>query len=64
MDIDLPSGQTRCQAGVLPLLADREGELVVRHNHAGDLLFRIDDLNTDNLGWGECVTHEVAGSSE
>src|SRR5690606_15097952 len=32
--VDSPPGEARREAGVLPFLADRKGELVVRHGHA------------------------------
>ena len=34
-DVDAPPGEPRREPGVLPLLADRERELEVRHDHAG-----------------------------
>src|SRR5690348_8737932 len=42
LDVDLPAGQARGQAGVHALLADRERELVVRHDDGGLLALVVE----------------------
>ena len=49
-DVDAPAGQPGGEAGVLPLLADRERQLVVRHDHAGRPGLEVDDLHAADPG--------------
>ncbi len=42
LDVDVPAGQARGEAGVLALLADGEGQLVVGHDDAGVGLLLVD----------------------
>lgn len=44
-DVDPPAGEAGGEAGVLPLLADRERQLVVRHGHPGGAGGQVDDLH-------------------
>lgn len=48
-NIDLPPGQARGQTGILPLAANGEAQLIVRHDGAGDLHLRVGHLHTDDL---------------
>lgn len=44
-DVDPPAGEPGGEAGVLPLLADRERQLVVRHGDPGGTGGEVDDLH-------------------
>jgi hypothetical protein len=44
-DVDPPAGQPGGEAGILPLLADGERELVVRHGDPGGPRAEIDDVD-------------------
>ena len=44
VDVDLPTGQLRCQPSILPALADSEGKLVFSHGD-GDAFVSFVDLN-------------------
>lgn len=44
-DVDAPAGEPGGEAGVLPLLADRQRQLVVRHGHPGGAGGHVDDLH-------------------
>ena len=43
LDVDVHAGQARGEAGVLPLLADGQGELVVGDDDRGVVVLGIDD---------------------
>lgn len=49
-DVDPPAGEAGGQAGVLPLLADRQRQLVVRHRHPGGAGAEVDDLDLGHPG--------------
>ena len=40
LDVDLETGKTGCQSGVLSFLTDGQGQLIIRNNHLGCLLLR------------------------
>ena len=44
-DVDAPAGEPGGEAGVLPLLADRQRQLVVRHGHPGGAGGEVHDLH-------------------
>lgn len=44
-DVDAPAGEAGGEAGVLPLLADRQRQLVVRHGHPGGAGGEVHDLH-------------------
>lgn len=44
-DVDPPAGEAGGEAGVLPLLADRQRQLVVRDGHPGGAGGEVDDLH-------------------
>ena len=50
LDVDVPAGQARGEAGVLALLADGEGQLVVGHDDAGVGLLLVDEDAGDLSG--------------
>src|SRR5262245_685864 len=49
-DVDPPAGQPGGQPGVLSFLADREGQLEVRHDDARRLRLLVDDLHAVDPG--------------
>src|SRR5699024_3497872 len=57
-DIDLPAGEPGGEAGILPFLADRQRELVVRYDHPRRLGGLIDDLHAGYPRRGERIGHE------
>ncbi len=44
-DVDPPAGEPGREPGVLPFLADRQRQLVVRHGHPGGAGGHVDDLH-------------------
>src|SRR6185295_14336662 len=58
-DVDLPTGETGGQPGILPLPADRQRQLEIRNGDPGRPVRRVDDLNPQGLGRGERVADEV-----
>src|SRR6185437_14784314 len=56
-DVDPPPGQAMGEAGVLPLLADRERELAVGHDH-GRLAVVVVDVHLAHLGGRERLGDE------
>ena len=50
-DVDAPAGELGGEAGILPLLADREAQLVVGHDHARGTGRAVDDLDGLHPGW-------------
>ena len=59
LDVDVPTGQARGQAGVLALLADGQRQLVVGHDD-GCVVVLLVDQDAIDLGRGKGVCH-VAG---
>src|SRR5439155_23547469 len=60
-DVDPPACQLRGEAGVLALLADRERELPVRHDHVRRLFLRH-DVDADDVGRFEGVRDVALGA--
>src|SRR6476659_10590017 len=56
-DVDAPAGQPVGEAGVLPLLADGQGQLAVRHDHGG-LLGGVVHVDLAHLGGGQRLGDE------
>src|SRR4051812_10222840 len=59
-DVDAPTGQPRGEPGVLALAADRQRELVVRHDHRRLLVLVVDEHLAD-AGRAERLGHEAGG---
>ena len=60
LDVDFIAGELGGQAGVLPLLADGQGELVIRHRHPA-ALGTFQGLDGEHVGRGEGGGHEGGG---
>src|SRR5207302_751606 len=60
LDIDPPAGQLGRQPGVLAVLADRQGELVLRHMRGRRPRFSI-DVDAKHLRRAESVRHQLVG---
>ena len=58
LDVDAPAGQPRCEARVLPFLADRERELIVGHDHHGGARLLV-DAHLAHLGRLQGVRDEL-----
>lgn len=50
-NVDLPTCQSGCQTGILPLFADSQAELIVGNNGTSHLQVRISDIDPHHLGW-------------
>ena len=59
-DVDIPAGKLRCQPHVLTTPANRERELLVRHNHFHPLAVFI-EYDLRDFGGCERIDHEVGG---
>ncbi len=64
-DVDAPAGQPGGEAGVLALLADRQRQLVVGHDHPGGPGREVDDLDAATPGPATARAPTIsAGSSD
>src|ERR1700712_703876 len=57
-DVDPPAGQPRRQPGILPFLADRQGQLKVRNDDPGGLRGCVDDGDRERAGRGQRIADE------
>src|SRR5690606_24936420 len=57
-DVDAPASETGCEAGVLPLLADRKRQLEVGHGDPRGALAGRDDLDLAHLSRRQGAGHK------
>ena len=61
LDVDFPAGELGGQAGVLPLVADGQGKLVVRHSHPAGAGAVLRQLYREHVGRRERRRDELLG---
>src|SRR5215471_20324084 len=59
LDVDPPGRQPRGQPDILPFLADRQGQLVVGHDHLGDPVGLVEYPHLRNPRRGERMADEL-----
>ena len=57
LDVDLETGQTSCQTGVLSFFTDSQRKLIIRNDNLRCLLVVICD-NGDDFGRAQCILNE------